>query len=113
MTICRTPFEIVFSDLVVLHLHHSAVHDFLHSELRDLQAEDLVLMIDALDVWMQLPKEHMISRFDEIDGNQVVIGADKKCWPNDMKGVSLPDVISFSRSTAEELELSGNLSIGP
>jgi hypothetical protein len=60
-------------------------------------------MVDALDVWMQLPKGHMIARFDEIAGNQVVIGADKKCWPNDMSGVSL----LFASSPNPPLSTSG------
>jgi hypothetical protein len=52
-------------------------------------------MIDALDVWMQLPQEHMIARFEEIGGNDhVVIGADKKCWPNNIYGVTM---VSHSR----------------
>lgn len=57
--------------------------------------ESLVFMMDGLDVWLQLPPPHLVARFRELvpadhgqAGLRVVIGADKKCWPNDQNGVS-------------------------
>jgi hypothetical protein len=44
-------------------------------------ADDLVMMVDALDAWFQLPPSILISRYRNA-GNEVVIGAGMGCWPN-------------------------------
>ena len=43
--------------------------------------KDLILLIDAVDVWLQLSPTVMASRFLEFNSD-IVIGADKMCWPN-------------------------------
>ncbi|CDZ97244.1 hypothetical protein [Phaffia rhodozyma] len=42
--------------------------------------EQMVLMIDGWDVWMQLGPEELVRRY--YDSNQgIILGADKMCWP--------------------------------
>jgi hypothetical protein len=76
-----------------------AMHTFLQTPRSTTGAlisdESLVFMIDGLDVWLQLPAPHLVARFRELvpvdqEGLslKVVIGSDKKCWPNDQNGVS-------------------------
>lgn len=76
-----------------------AMHAFLQTPRTTTGAlitdEALVFMIDGLDVWLQLPAPHLVARFRELvpvgqegQGLKVVIGSDKKCWPNDQNGVS-------------------------
>ncbi|KAK6527544.1 hypothetical protein TWF694_004527 [Orbilia ellipsospora] len=59
-------------------------HTYLHERTRD---EDIIVMIDGFDVWFQLPLQVLLSRFLKL-GAPVVFGADKKCWPNDMKSIA-------------------------
>jgi hypothetical protein len=49
--------------------------------------DDIVLMVDALDIWFQLSSVNIVARFEEL-GAGVIIGADKACWPNDPDSVS-------------------------
>jgi hypothetical protein len=49
---------------------------------------DLVFMMDALDVWLQLSPTTLVGRFEELHTIGVVIGADKGCWPNEWDSVS-------------------------
>lgn len=77
-------------------MHPNATH------LEKLEEEDIVIMIDARDVWFQLPAEVLLSRYHEINkrANErllrqwtgsgpmpmkqtIVVGAQKKCYPND------------------------------
>ena len=51
--------------------------------------DDLILLIDALDVWLQLSPTVMGRRFLDY-GSDIVIGADKMCWPNPADTVSCP-----------------------
>ncbi|ORX41233.1 hypothetical protein BD324DRAFT_51547 [Kockovaella imperatae] len=47
--------------------------------------DDLVLLIDALDVWLQLSPAVTASRFLGFD-SEIVVGADKVCYPNPKNG---------------------------
>jgi hypothetical protein len=72
------------------------------TDLERLEEDDLVLMVDARDVWFQLPVEVLISRYHEINkrANErlrkqwkgpgpmpmkqtIVTACEKKCYPND------------------------------
>jgi hypothetical protein len=44
---------------------------------------DLVLMVDALDVWFQLSPRTLVERFEELGTSGVVIGAETICFPNE------------------------------
>jgi len=52
---------------------------------------DLVFMVDALDVWLQLSPRTLIERFEELGTSGVVIGADKFCWPNEWESSACQD----------------------
>ncbi|KAF9771989.1 hypothetical protein IL306_010345 [Fusarium sp. DS 682] len=76
-----------------------------------LEEDDIVLMVDAFDVWFQLPPQVLLSRYHEINrrANErlrkqwkrrdkpmpmkqtIVVAAEKKCYPNDpeLYGVDL------------------------
>ncbi|KAJ7307020.1 hypothetical protein DFH08DRAFT_824290 [Mycena albidolilacea] len=45
--------------------------------------DDIVFMMDALDVWLQLPPDMLLERYGERSSEMVVAGADKACWPNE------------------------------
>lgn len=45
-------------------------------------------MMDAWDVWLQLPPQTLLERYEEYRSDAVVIGADKACWPNEWEEVS-------------------------
>ena len=56
--------------------------------ITDPKAEnDLVFMMDALDIWLQLSPDTLAERFYELNAT-VVTGADKICWPNEGESVS-------------------------
>jgi hypothetical protein len=50
---------------------------------------DLVFMMDTFDVWLQLSPETLIKRYEEMGTTDVVVGADKLCWPNKWNSVSV------------------------
>lgn len=54
--------------------------------LTDANDDDLIFMMDALDVWLQQSPEALIRRYEELE-EDVVIGVDKACWPNEWDGV--------------------------
>ncbi|SMY29257.1 unnamed protein product [Zymoseptoria tritici ST99CH_1A5] len=78
----------------------SGVETYL-SSLEDAQDEDLVLMVDGYDVWLQLRPQTLVSRFYDINRKadarlakelgpaqttwnihqEVVFGVQKRCWP--------------------------------
>ena len=63
------------------------MHEYL-ANITDADAEnDLVFMMDAIDIWLQLSPETLIKRFEELN-TSVVTGADKVCWPNEWDSVS-------------------------
>lgn len=67
--------------------HLQGVHEYL-TNITDPNAEnDLVFMMDALDIWLQLSPSTLIERFEELNSS-VVTGADKICWPNESESVS-------------------------
>jgi hypothetical protein len=76
------------------------VHEYL-SGITDKNADtDLVLMVDALDVWFQLSPRTLVERFDELGTSGVVASAEINCccWPwspafDIIKDVSLYNVI--------------------
>jgi hypothetical protein len=49
--------------------------------------DDIVLMVDALDIWFQLSSETVLARFEEFN-HGVIVGADRACWPNELDSVS-------------------------
>ena len=53
---------------------------------RDIARDDLIMVIDALDVWVQLPAQTIARRFLEI-GAELVVSAEKHCFPNDDESV--------------------------
>ena len=67
----------------------SGVHDYVTNITGDNSGADLVFMMDALDIWLQLSPKTLIARFEEMntDGG-VVTGADMICFPNEPDSVS-------------------------
>ncbi|KAJ7117596.1 hypothetical protein C8R44DRAFT_983094 [Mycena epipterygia] len=57
------------------------VYEFLLDLTRS-EDDDVVFMMDAWDVWLQLPPQTLLERYEEYGSDMVVIGADKACWPN-------------------------------
>jgi hypothetical protein len=65
------------------------VHDYLLN-ITDANADtDMVLMVDAIDVWFQLSPRVLLERFDELNTTGVVVGAERICNPNKSDSVSL------------------------
>ncbi|KAJ6558156.1 hypothetical protein B0H19DRAFT_130125 [Mycena capillaripes] len=65
----------------------AGVYEFL-LDFPTLRDRDVVFMMDALDVWLQLSPQILLERYEEFGSDMVVIGADKACWPNDWEEVS-------------------------
>lgn len=59
----------------------AGLRDVLDTYLSEAAPDDLVLLTDAMDVWFQLSPQFLIRRFEELDAD-IVVGADRKCWPN-------------------------------
>jgi hypothetical protein len=70
-------------------IYRSGLRDVLDSYLADAKGSDYILLADAMDIWFQLSPSFLVNRFNEMDA-EVVIGADKMCWPNDLASVSAP-----------------------
>ncbi|KAF7356335.1 hypothetical protein MVEN_00965800 [Mycena venus] len=58
----------------------------------DLDDDDVVFMMDAWDVWLQLPPQTLLERYEEHGSDMVMIGADKACWPNEWEEPACSDV---------------------
>ncbi|KAJ7463401.1 hypothetical protein B0H11DRAFT_2052815 [Mycena galericulata] len=69
----------------------AGVYEFLRDR-PSLNDDDVVFMMDAWDVWLQLPPQILLERFEELGSNKVVIGADMACWPNDLDEPACRDV---------------------
>ncbi|KAJ6534635.1 hypothetical protein DFH09DRAFT_1284142 [Mycena vulgaris] len=69
----------------------AGVYEFLFG-LTGLQDDDVVFMMDARDVWLQLPSAVLLERYDEYGSDMVVVGADKVCWPNEWDEPACRDV---------------------
>ena len=69
------------------------VHDYL-ANITDKSADnDLVIMIDALDVWLQISPQTLTKRFDELGTSGVVVSAENNCWPNAAESVSFSAIL--------------------
>ena len=53
----------------------------------DFPPTDLIFLVDALDVWIQLSPANLARRFVEY-GHDVVVGAERHCIPNQWSSVS-------------------------
>ncbi|KAJ7915674.1 hypothetical protein B0H13DRAFT_1999797 [Mycena leptocephala] len=84
----------------------TGVYEFLLN-FPSLQDNDVVFMMDAWDVWLQLPPQTLLERYEEYRSDAVVIGADKACWPNEWeepacRGVPESPVPRIAYSEGEE-----------
>ena len=61
--------------------------NILEAKHLDFPEDDLILLVDALDVWIQLPPENLARRFVEY-GHDVIVGAERHCIPNNWNSVS-------------------------
>jgi len=59
------------------------VHEYLTNITDPNEDTDVVFMMDAIDIWLQLSPRTLIQRFEELNTSGVVAGADKICYPND------------------------------
>jgi hypothetical protein len=67
----------------------AGAHEWL-TNITDKTAEnDLVLLVDALDVWFQVSPKTLIERFEELGTRGVVVGAEINCccWPYEFESV--------------------------
>jgi hypothetical protein len=78
----------VFSSVPPLVTPTSGLRNVLKTGLAAASPDDYVLLADAFDVWFQLPPSFLIKRFQELDAD-IVIGADRVCWPNAEDSVSI------------------------
>ena len=62
--------------------------DILNSPELGWKDSDLLLVIDALDVWLQLSPQDIARRFASYDQDLVIVGAEKHCVPNQWDLVS-------------------------
>lgn len=92
LNFCKTLFSALANGYEPPHLIHfnkSLTHGngekVIHyrSYLHDAQveADKLILLVDAFDVWFQLPEVVARQRFAGFS-TDLLVGADKKCWPN-------------------------------
>ena len=63
-------------------LSPAVLRDILSSPNITWPDDDLVFVIDALDVWLQLPPADLVRRFESYDQEYVYVGAEKHCVPN-------------------------------
>ncbi|KAK7203791.1 hypothetical protein BZA70DRAFT_290870 [Myxozyma melibiosi] len=68
--------------------------------LNKLREDQYAIIMDGFDVWYQLPYKDFVNHYldytRENDHSVVVFGADKKCWPNDLKS---PACVNIPNST--------------
>ncbi|KAJ3268276.1 hypothetical protein HK104_005418 [Borealophlyctis nickersoniae] len=57
--------------------------------------DDIVIMIDGLDVWIQAALPSLLAKF-RAQPYRIVFGADKKCWPNPPRS---PECTNVPQST--------------
>ena len=69
-------------------MHLQGVHDYLTNITNDGVDDDIVFMMDAFDVWLQLSPRTLVERFEELGTSGVVVGAETACWPNEWDSVS-------------------------
>ena len=70
-------------------MYFQGAYEYL-TNITDNNAEaDLVLMVDALDVWFQASPRTLIERFEELGTSGVVVGAEVNCccWPNEFESI--------------------------
>jgi len=60
----------------------TGVHDYLTNITNDGANDDIVFMMDALDIWLQLSPRTLVERFEDLGTSGVVVGAETSCWPN-------------------------------
>ena len=65
----------------------SGMRGVLNNYLMDNDDDDLVFLMDSMDVWLQLSETTLIRRFKEYD-QDVIVGAERKWWPNQWDSVS-------------------------
>ena len=69
-------------------MYWQGTHEYLKNITVGNAETDLVLLVDALDVWFQLSPRTLVERFEELSTSGVVIGAEKVCFPNEGDSVS-------------------------
>src|ERR1700729_847128 len=69
-------------------MHLQGVHDYLTNITNDGANDDIVFMMDALDIWLQLSPRTLVERFEDLGTSGVVVGAETSCWPNPQDSVS-------------------------
>lgn len=72
------------------------MYEFLRA-LPSLNNDDVVFMMDAWDVWLQLPPQTLLERYGEYGSHMVVIGADMACWPNEWDEVRAWNVHAYEK----------------
>jgi hypothetical protein len=69
-------------------IHMQGVHDYLTNITNQGADDDIVFMMDALDIWLQLSPRTLVERFEDLGTPGVVVGAETGCWPNSQDSVS-------------------------
>jgi hypothetical protein len=69
-------------------MHLQGVHDYLTNITDNGANDDIVFMMDALDIWLQLSPRTLVERFEDLGTSMVVVGAETGCWPNPQDSVS-------------------------
>lgn len=64
------------------------MYDYITQNLTAKNDDDVVLMADSYDLWLQQSPRALLRRFREFEDAKIVIGADQWCWPNDPRSVS-------------------------
>ena len=54
---------------------------------QDFADDDVIMVIDALDVWLQLSPD-VVWRGFQASGENVMVAAEKNCWPESADSVS-------------------------
>jgi len=81
------------------------VHQYLQHNLTS--PADLVLVVDGFDVWFQLPSDILIGKYlAMIKGTEpILLGADKKCFPEEVFCTDLPESTLPDDIYGEETDL--------
>ena len=66
--------------------HILGLRNYIDNYLAGAPDDDLIFLMDGMDVWLQQSAETLVRRYEELQLD-VVVGADRKCWPNGWNSV--------------------------
>jgi hypothetical protein len=70
-------------------MYLQGAHEYLQKISNTIPENDIVLLVDAFDVWFQVSPATLVERFEELGTSGVLVGAEVNCccWPWDFASV--------------------------